>query len=135
MTDAVRITTIRGAHVVWLRGDIDLANIKDIALRIAESLSDARVAIVDLSEVTYLDSSGVQLLFQLSRSLDSQRVPMRIALPLDSHLRRLMQIIDLGATVPIAEDVTRALAAYENPDLQRRHPGGCDSAEDGHNGT
>lgn len=65
---------VQGAAIVILRGEIDLHSsppLRKVLLEYVERKA-ARV-IVDLTEVTYVDSSGVGTLVELKRKLDRQR--------------------------------------------------------------
>jgi anti-sigma B factor antagonist len=64
------ISTVNGAAVVALNGDVDLQTSPLVRQKLLESLEGNTRVVVDLSAVNYIDSSGVASLveaFQLSR--------------------------------------------------------------------
>jgi anti-anti-sigma factor len=67
--------------------------------------------IVDLSEVDYLDSYGLGLLFDLDRRLRTRQQALAVVIPLPSHLRRLAELVALGSVVRIAASVEDARAS------------------------
>ena len=63
---SMTVETVAGATVATLRGEIDLANVEDVARDLDAATGPAVAAVVvDLSGVTHLDSSGVHMLFRL----------------------------------------------------------------------
>ena len=88
--------------VAALRGDIDLSNAKMIANSIGEAVpNDAAGVVLDLGAVTYLDSSGVHLVFDL---------------PEGSRISRVLDLVNVGAVVPIETTVDAALGRVRAPD-------------------
>lgn len=61
--------------------------------------NDAIGLVLDLSEVRYIDSSGVRMLFEIARRLDTCRQHLALALPEDSPIRRLVKITKLEEVV------------------------------------
>ena len=61
-----------------------------------------------------IDSAGVRILFELARRLRSLRQELRIAVPADGIVRRVLVLTALGDVVPletVAEDAVQALQA------------------------
>ena len=59
-----------GIPVARLEGEVDMTNAQSLADRLRRLLSNRSVAlIIDLGPTTYLDSSGITLLFGLSDEL------------------------------------------------------------------
>ena len=56
--------------------------------------------IVDLGPTSYLDSSGVALLFALSDELRRRQQQLHLVVPEGSHLVRVLQITGLVRAVP-----------------------------------
>src|ERR1051325_3026444 len=80
------------APVARVTGEIDLANAaraRDDLLAIA---ADAQGLVVDLTEVPYLDSAGVRILFHLARDLRRRGQMLVVTVPVGSPLRRLLKI-------------------------------------------
>ena len=76
--DQVTATRLRGISVIRLAGEIDMANSPGISRAIVRSLGDTVAVLVDLTDVTFLDSAGVRLLDVLIGDLEDHRVPVRL---------------------------------------------------------
>jgi len=103
--------------VAALRGDIDLSNAKMIANSIGEAVpNDAAGVVLDLGAVTYLDSSGVHLVFDLNERLAGRQQRLAIALPEGSRISRVLDLVNVGAVVPMETTVDAALGRVRAPD-------------------
>ena len=106
----------QGEHVVVARfeGDIDSANATELRLALASRLpSAARVLALDLSGVSYLDSSGIELLFELGRSLAARRQMIRLIVPEKAPIRRVLELCSVESIAPIDGDLPDALRAID----------------------
>jgi anti-sigma B factor antagonist len=90
------------AHV---SGEIDLANATGVFAAVRAKASDTGL-VIDLSEVTFVDSSGLGQLVALSRD-----VPLRVVAPRAAAPRRTIEITQLAAVIPLFETVEAALAS------------------------
>ncbi len=89
-----------------LTGEIDMSNASTVGDQtLSMALTDAPGLIVDLSSVSFIDSAGIRMLFDLVRRLHDRRQLMTIALPQSSLLQRLMKITGIGETVPVRDTV------------------------------
>lgn len=103
--------------VCEITGELDASNVEQVLDRIIATVpNDAPGAVVDLSRTTYLDSAGVRTLFELSRRLRSRRQELRIVVPDNGIVRRVLiltalaDVVALDATVPVAVDAVRSRA-------------------------
>ncbi|MGH3776214.1 MAG: STAS domain-containing protein [Pseudonocardiaceae bacterium] len=82
-----------GLMHIALSGEIDLANAATVEdeLRAAVSHQPTTVS-VDLTELTYMDSAGVRILFTLASRLQALRIVLELIVPLDSPTRRLIEL-------------------------------------------
>jgi anti-anti-sigma factor len=88
--------------LVRVRGEIDLSNASDVGDAVAAAVPGAAArVVVDLSGTTYLDSTGIAMIFHLSERLGHQRQPLRVVVPPTSVIRRVVDITDLGAVIPV----------------------------------
>lgn len=100
--DPVHIRTEGDTVVAELRGEIDLANAKMVAREIGAAVpNDAAGAVIDLTDVTYLDSSGVHLIFDLYERLRGRQQRLVLALPEGSRIGRVLELVNVEAVVPI----------------------------------
>jgi anti-anti-sigma factor len=117
MTGLVQVHTrqVESVPVCEVRGELDASNVEHVREQILNAAtSEAPGMVIDLTETTYLDSAGVRILFELARRLRSRRQELRIAVPADGIVRRVLVLTALGDVVPLeslADDAVRALQA------------------------
>jgi anti-anti-sigma factor len=100
-----------GVVVARLEGEVDLSNARELGERLAAAVPNAALGVViDLAGTTYLDSSGVQLMFELAERLRSRQQQLRVAVPEAAPLRRVLSVVALESAVPIASSVDEAVA-------------------------
>lgn len=101
-----------GIIVAAVEGEIDSSNAAELRLALSERLPSASSALVlDLSEVTYLDSSGVHLLFDLGRRLAARRQSMRLVVPPVAPMRRVLELCAVGSVAPMDDSLDAALSS------------------------
>ena len=66
--------------------------------------------IVDLSEVSFLDSSALNTLVVAKRSLAARNVELRVVSPLDRAVRRVFEITHLTADLSVVDSLGDAQA-------------------------
>jgi len=108
----VRIDDVDGVLVAHLVGEIDLSNVDEVrALVIARASQETGALVLDLTETTYLDSTGVRLLFELAERLQSRRQQLRLVVTDEALVRRVILLTKLDEQVPLDDTVERAVAA------------------------
>jgi len=101
-------------HIAHVIGEIDVSNADDIFAEIVRAVPNSTGAVVlDLSGTTYLDSSGVRLLFELGRRLTARQQPARVVVPPESLLMRVLRIARVDDALPMREDTTTAVRELE----------------------
>lgn len=96
-------------------GEIDLANAPRVREDLLAMASDAAGLVVDLTEVAYLDSAGVRVLFQLARDLRQRDRPLLVTLPADSPLRRVLKVTSFHEVAAICDDTEAAFDLIVRP--------------------
>ena len=97
--------------VARIEGEVDMSNAPAIANRLRELLTNQSLAlVVDLSPTTYLDSSGIALLFALADELRRRQQQLLLVVPKASQLVRAITITGLDRAVPMHGTVEAALA-------------------------
>jgi anti-anti-sigma factor len=88
--------------VVRLRGEIDLANVEEL-YRVAEGAVSNRDAglVVDLSGVTFLDSTGLRLLFRLARRLGDRQQGLRLVVPEGARISKVLDFAGVGTVAEV----------------------------------
>jgi anti-anti-sigma factor len=81
-----------------LRGELDMETVDAIRARLSEAItSEVKTLIVDLSEVSFMDSSGVELLFRLRAELAVRQMQLLLVLAPDALIRRTLEVTDGGS--------------------------------------
>ena len=110
-TRGVDITVEDAVVVARLEGDIDLANTPSVSATVLESIpNDSLGLVVDLTDVRYIDSVGIRMLFTFVRSLHASRQGMAIAVPQDSPVRKLLKITHLDEATVFRASLEEAIA-------------------------
>jgi anti-anti-sigma factor len=111
----VRISDVRfsdrgTAVVARVTGEIDLSNADDIGAAIAlEVTNRARVLVLDLAEVEYLDSAGMRLIFRLQERLRARSQTLRLVIPAASAIHDALRLAGVSGVVEVLETVDEAL--------------------------
>jgi anti-sigma B factor antagonist len=110
---------MRQGDVVLARvtGPLDVSNAEDLRRTIAAQLDgSAPGLVVDLSEVTYLDSSGIELLFDLGRRLRTRRQRLGLVVPDPSPVRRVVDLANLASVALVCETLDAAVEGVRASD-------------------
>jgi anti-anti-sigma factor len=108
--EIVRTEDRDGVVVARIVGEVDLSNAPRVEALLTRAIpNDAVGLVIDLSETTYLDSSGVSLVFQLAERLRTRQQRMRVAAPDDAPLRRVLKVVKLESVVPMSPSVDEAV--------------------------
>lgn len=95
--------------VIDVRGEIDLAT-ADLLARAVEQVDDrvGRV-VVDLSGVSFLDSSALNVLVRCKRLLDRREIALRVVSP-GPVVRRVFEFTHLSDRLHVVDSLNDALA-------------------------
>lgn len=118
MTELARLRTERQDDTVFaiVDGEVDPSNARDLGRELTASVpNDAMAMVLDLSDVGYLDSSGVQMVFELVERLDARQQRLAVVVPEGAPARKVLDIVSLDATAPLAETRDEALALLSAP--------------------
>ena len=110
--EALDIRSEGDVVIAALRGEIDLANARAIGALVAGSVpNDATGLVIDLSDVTYLDSSGVHLVFDLSERLVARQQRLALVVPEGSRIRRVLDLVNVRAVLPVTPTAAESVEA------------------------
>lgn len=95
-----------------IRGEIDASNVDAVLDRLLGCVgADEPGLVLDLEGTTYLDSAGIRVLFELSRQMRIRSQELRVAVPADGLVRRVLVLTAFADVVPLHGDVADAVAA------------------------
>lgn len=114
MSDIGRVRVDHAGQVVVARvqGELDLSNIGEVRAVVLSSVTnEATGLVVDLSGTTYLDSTGVSLLFDLARRLSRRQQVLRVVVPPGSPVGRVLEFAGVPAVAPVEASVEQAVTS------------------------
>jgi anti-anti-sigma factor len=93
-------------------GEIDASNAEELSKSLLGSIpNSARALVLDLSNTTYIDSSGVSLIFDVAARLRNRRQKLRLVVVPRSFVAEVLAAVKLGDRVPIDRAMPDALRA------------------------
>ena len=108
----VAVEMVNDTPVARLSGEVDMSNVRMIEERIGGSVSNKAFAVVvDLTDVTYLDSAGIRLLYQLDSRVQSRQQRLVIVVPIDAAINRTLEASGTIGTLKIVRSQQDAFAA------------------------
>ena len=99
-------------HVLSIAGDLDVVSVPDVLERVPALVAGARSIVVDLQDVSFLDSSGVRFLHRLAHSCAQEGTGVRVVAPPTSRARRVLDIV--GMTLLVDDDLATARTALQD---------------------
>jgi anti-anti-sigma factor len=102
--------------VAHLAGDVDMSNAGDVAGALRRAISNDKLALViDLTELSYFDSAGIHLVFDLRERLRVRGLALRLVVPPESPARGTLELAGVLRTVDADETLAAALEAVGAP--------------------
>ncbi len=117
MRTLARLTELTDGDVpvAAIDGEIDASNALDLGDRLRDMLTNHSESLVlDLIGTTYIDSAGINLLFQLAAELRQRQQRLFLAVAEQSPIARMLGITGLDSVVPVhptRDAAVRAAAA------------------------
>jgi anti-sigma B factor antagonist len=108
----LKLESIAGLPVARLSGEIDRSNAAELGDRMSTAIGDQGGGlVVDLSELAFLDSTGIRMLFELAAELKRRQQALRVVVPSGSHLGQLLDTVGLKQAAATDHTVGEAVAA------------------------
>lgn len=102
------------AHVA---GEVDASNVGELSQQLLSSVSnEARALVLDLSETSYIDSSGISLIFDAAARLKNRRQELRLVVTPRSFVGEVLAAVSMEESVAIDPELADALRAIDGPD-------------------
>jgi anti-sigma B factor antagonist len=106
----VRCTAHGVAEVATLTGEVDISNTESIRRAITRAVPNrSLVLILDLTEVDFFDSAGIQLIYQLREDLRARGQVLQLVIPSISATNDALRLAGVKHQVEILETVEDAL--------------------------
>jgi anti-anti-sigma factor len=95
-------------------GEVDASNVDDLSQKLLETVSNkARAVVLDLTETSYIDSSGISLIFDAAARLRNRRQQLRLVVTPRSFVGEVLSAVSMQESVPIDPAISDALAAVD----------------------
>jgi len=107
------ITEQSGRTVVALSGEIDMEEAPKVRRVLLDSMKQKRDIMVDLSQVTYIDSSGIANLIEGLQAARKQKNDLALV-SVSQRARRVLELARLDKVFTIHADLATALAATKS---------------------
>jgi anti-anti-sigma factor len=100
-----------GVAIARVNGEIDASNTRWLEARLRALLTNHSTALViDLSDVTYLDSAGIATMFRLGSELRLHQQQLHLVVVAGSPIARMVGLTGLDRTVPTHATLDGTLA-------------------------
>lgn len=103
---------LRGRVILDVRCErVDMAVVKDFLLSAAHAIGDARRVVLDLSHVSFIDSSGLSAIVTLRKGLGTEGTLSVVGL--QPNVATLLRLTRLDRVFPSYATVVEALGTHE----------------------
>ena len=101
----VQRTTVEGRLALRVRGELDIATSPQLGRAVADLLEAGVTSlVVDLTETTFLDSSGARELVRCARHCGDLGIGLQVVCPAGNRpVRLVIDLLELHRAVPIVE--------------------------------
>ena len=100
-----------GVAVVDVDGDLDVASVDDIDAALQEALGGGGPVVVDMMDVSFIDSTGMRAMIEARRRSREIDVPMVLVCPDNAAVWRLLEITGTTGFFEVKETRAEAVAA------------------------
>ena len=97
-------TAADGSVRVHVRGELDLATSPELEEALRREIGAGRRVVVDLSDVAFIDSTGLNTLIAALRACDAKGGALTVSPTLPSQVRRVLEITGLNKLLPLAPE-------------------------------
>jgi anti-sigma B factor antagonist len=106
------IESARDVELAQLTGEVDASNVEQLSTQLLEAVpNDARALVLDLSRTTYIDSSGIGLIFNAAARLRNRRQELRLVVRPRSFVAEVLSAVSMADAVSIDPAMADALEA------------------------
>jgi anti-anti-sigma factor len=104
------------APVARLAGEVDASNAPGFTAELKRAVPNTAIGLVlDLSETTYIDSSGLHLIFDLAAALRRRQQVLQIVVSPDTFIADVLGAVNLSGAARTSPTLPEALAAVKEP--------------------
>jgi anti-anti-sigma factor len=112
----VQITLAPNALVAHVTGEVDMSNAEEMgATVIGATPNESQGVVLDLSDVEYLDSAGIYVIFGMRSSLQARGQRLVLVIPSGSPVHDTLRLSGAERPGEVAATVQDALRAIDRP--------------------
>ena len=104
MTSVIRVREERldGTVIAALDGELDASSVGEVAVKLRRLVENqAHRLLVDLAEVSYLDSAGINLLYAVGGELRARQQELHLVVMPGSPIARTLSIVGADRAFPV----------------------------------
>lgn len=102
--------------VARLSGEVDASNAPGFNSELKNAVPNHAIGLVlDLSETTYIDSSGLHLIFDLADALRRRQQALQLVVAADTFVADVLGAVSLAGTAGASPTLAEALDAVRRP--------------------
>ena len=106
----LRLADRGSVPVAHLSGELDVSSATMLRDRLLTAVDNQDVGLViDLSDSTYVDSAGVNLLFEVAERLTVRQLAFAVVYPEGGIVERVFEIVQLSAVADVHHSVDAAV--------------------------
>jgi anti-anti-sigma factor len=113
MSELARVDIERQEHslVARLQGEVDASNAASLERDIVAAIPNTAAGLVlELSEVDFMDSSGIRMLFVIHGQLEQRGQRVRAVVPDTTPIKHVLDTLGVGTLIPLDAELSAALA-------------------------
>jgi anti-sigma B factor antagonist len=98
-----------GVVVAEVSGEIDMSNAADLRNAVVAELAHESTGLVlDLSDVTYLDSAAIHVIYELRERLSGRALALRLVVPPGAPTVEALRLTGVPQAVPVSATAAEA---------------------------
>jgi anti-sigma B factor antagonist len=97
------VDSVEDARIIHARGEVDLSSVELLRSQIDAARRERTVTLIDLSEITFMDSSGLHLLIEAAREAEGDGWSLFVVRP-SAPVRRVLEVSGTLRMLPIVTD-------------------------------
>ena len=106
----LRIKTRGSIPVAEFSGELDVASTGLVREKLFTAVENQDVGLViDLNDASYIDSAGVNLLFDVAERLSVRQLATAVVCPKGGFVERIFEVVDLASVVDVHRSVDAAV--------------------------
>jgi anti-anti-sigma factor len=101
-----------GIVIARIDGEIDMSNANRLGKSLTGHLTnDTFGLVVDMTSVRYIDSVGIQVVYELSERVKSRGQELRLVVPPDSIVAKTLELVNASDAIGVVDSADDAMAA------------------------